>query len=542
MGSMDQALALHRAGRLGEAEALCRQISADQPNNPRALQLLGVIFSQRGDFQTAAEMLGQAVALEPANAEFRCNLGEMQRRLGQLPAAIASFRSAAERAPGNSVTRFNLGLALAQAGQLEEAMGAFRGVAAIDPNCADAFFNLGLLLVKLQRHEEAVACFAKARAIRPAPAEIENTLGVALWNLGRHEDAVRAFTQATVLRPDFAQAHANRARAVRKVGCVTEALASFQVAARLDPASADTQRELAMSLLENGAWEAAIVPARRAAELAPGEAEARHVLAMVLAAAHRAAPATYRLADAVVAYEKALALRQDAVWEFELAVLRGVLPPTAPDAYVQILFDEYAPRFEQHIVGDLNYRVPETLLAAVKEIWQAQNTAPQDLDILDLGTGTGRAGAFFRPHARHLVGVDLAPNMIARAEARRDAAGRRVFDRLLTAHLLPALAQFEQAFDLVIAADVFIYVGRLDEIIPAAARALRPRGLLAFSLERYDPSTADSPGFDFHLRYRHSLGYVRQLAATSHFVERLAISCPLRNDVPAGWLVILQRA
>jgi predicted TPR repeat methyltransferase len=541
MERLDQALAMHRAGRLDEAETLYRQILAAQPNHPRVLQLLGVIIGQKGDLQMAANVIGQAADLDPENAECQTNLGEVLRRQGRLPEAIACFRRATELAPENGVAHFNLGLALTHAGRREEAIAAFRRVAALDPKHADALCNLGVLLLEARRDEEAVRYFEKARALRPAAAEIENAFGQTLWNLQRHEEAAAAFTRATALKPDFVSAHASRARALRKIGRVSEALASFQAVARLDPASADAQHDLAMSLIENGAWEAAIAPARRAAELAPEQAEALHALGVVLGAAHRAAPATHPVADAIAAYERALALRRAPEWEFELAVLRGVTPHTAPNAYVQILFDEYAPRFEQHLVDGLKYRVPEQLLEAVKRVWQAQDTAPQNLDILDLGTGTGRAGAFFRPHARTLVGVDLAPNMIARAQARRDPAGRPVFDRLITAPILPALAEFEMAFDLIVAADVFIYVGSLDEVFPAVARALRPRGLLAFSLERYDPPAPEAAGFDFHLRYRHSLEYVRRLAQAAQLVERAANLCPLRNDVPPGWLVILQR-
>ncbi|MBN1513560.1 MAG: methyltransferase domain-containing protein, partial [Phycisphaerae bacterium] len=255
-------------------------------------------------------------------------------------------------------------------------------------------------------------------------------------------------------------------------------------------------------------------------------------------------PVRYSLAEAHAAYEQALALRRAPEWEFELAVLRGISPPTAPDTYVQSLFDEYAPRFEQHLVEGLNYRVPEQLLAAVKQIWHSQSGVthpPDNLDILDLGIGTGRVGEFFRPHARRLVGVDLAPNMIALARRRRDAAGRLVYDRLITSHLLPALREFDQAFDVILAADVFIYVGSLDGVFPAAARALRPRGLLAFSLERYDPPPGSSAAFDFRLRYRHSLDYVRSLAQAACLTEIIAVACPLRNDVPPGWLVILKK-
>jgi predicted TPR repeat methyltransferase len=541
MDTLEQALAHHRAGRLAEADALYREILAAHPLHALALQLLGLVFCQKGDLAAAAALLVQAIALEPANAEFHLNLGEVQRRQGQIAPALAAFRRAVELAPQNAFAHYNLAVALADGGQFAAAIDAYRRAVALQPALPEAQSNLGLLLHEAHQDQEAVACLRQALALHPAHAETENNLGLALWNLHHYEESLAAFTRAAQLKPLFTAAHANRARALRKLGQGVEAINAFQAAARLDPEASDIHRELALAFMERGSWEAALAAARHAVELASAQADARHVLGVVLAAAHRADPAKYPVGHAVDAYEQALALRRAPEWEFELAALRGIAPPTAPDAYVQAFFDEYAPRFEQHLVDGLNYRVPEQLLAAVQQIWRSQNTAPGGLDILDLGAGTGRVGAFFRAPARRIVGVDLSPNMIALAQSRRDPAGRPVYDRLITAHLLPALGEFAQAFDLILAADVFICVGSLDDVFPAAARALRPGGLLAFSLERYDPPADGAPDFDFHLRYRHALTYVRNLARAAQLTELAAISAPLRNDVPPGWLVVLQK-
>jgi predicted TPR repeat methyltransferase len=548
MDILDQAMHLHRAGRLGEAETLYRQILAQDPHHAQALQLTGLIACQRGDLAAAIDLITRAVNLDPTNAEFQINLGEVQRRQGRHAEAIATFRRAAALAPQNAFAHYNLAVALAGTGQKGDAIAAYRRALALQPAFPEALSNLGLLLHEAHEDQQAVDCLQQALALRPAHAETENSLGLALWSLHHYADALAAFTHAAALKPRFADAHANRARALRKLGRGRDAVTAFQTAADLNPASADIHRDLALALMETASFDQALAAAHRAVELAPTQAEAHHALGEILAAAHRAAPAQHALAPALAAYEQALALQHAAEWEFELAVLRGLTPPTAPDAYVRTLFDEYAPRFENHLVEGLNYRVPEQLRATVRQIWQSQNTPPQNLDILDLGSGTGRVGELFRPHARTLTGVDLAPHMIALAQNRRDPAGRPIYDRLLTSHLLPALQQFDRAYDLILAADVFIYVGSLDAVLPAAACALRPGGLLAFSLERYDPpsdaspsDTHSLPGFDFHLRFRHALSYIRTLAAASNLLEIAAIASPLRNDVPPGWLVVLQR-
>jgi predicted TPR repeat methyltransferase len=544
MERLSQAMALHRAGRLGEAEAIYRQVLATVPEHAEALHLLGLIACQAGRLDEAAELIARGLAQQPDNAEFLINLGEVQRRQGRLPEAIGTFRRAAVLAPGNAFGHYNLGLALAAAGQSPEAIAAYRQALALQPQFPEALNNLGLLLHGAGDFQAAADAFQTALALRPNHAEAANNLGLALWSLQQHARALEAFTRAVRLNPDFAAAHGNRALALRKLGHAFEAVNAYRKAAQLNGTSADLQRDMAIALAEISHFDDAMAAAHRAVELAPDSAESRHALGVVLGAAARSDRS--KVAAAISAYVEALALRPGvSEWEFELAVLRGQTPPTAPDAYVRRIFDEYVPRFEQHLVTVLHYDVPQKLLVALRDAGALPGQGAGDLDVLDLGSGTGLVGQYVRPYARCLTGIDISPNMVALAQGRHDAAGRPLYDRVVTSHLVPGLEAFENAFDLILAADVFIYVGALDAVMPAAARALRPGGWMAFSLERLDPAVSDSSvaaqGFDFHLRYRHSLGYVRKAATAAGLAEVAAVSAHLRDDVPPGWLVILRR-
>jgi predicted TPR repeat methyltransferase len=171
----------------------------------------------------------------------------------------------------------------------------------------------------------------------------------------------------------------------------------------------------------------------------------------------------------------------------------------APAGYVRETFDAFAAGFERRVVGELGYRVPGLLAALVR------SHGRPGLDVLDLGCGTGLVGTALGPLAGSLVGVDLSPRML------EEAARKGCYTALHDADIAPWLAQAGPAsFDLVVAADVFIYIGDLQGIFQEVRRLLRPGGLFAFSVE----ICAEA---DFQLqptgRYAQSRAYVEGLAA-----------------------------
>jgi predicted TPR repeat methyltransferase len=177
----------------------------------------------------------------------------------------------------------------------------------------------------------------------------------------------------------------------------------------------------------------------------------------------------------------------------------GAIPQQEmPPAYMRALFDHYAPAFEHALRDGLNYRAPEILLAAVEK---ARGGRPRIGSVLDLGCGTGLAGAAFRPFCGWLAGVDISPGMIAQARS------KGLYDRLIEADLLQCLgAEAAASYHLVLAADVFVYAPDLGPLVHASARVLAPSGLLAFTCETHSGSGVI---LRETLRYAHSAEHVR---------------------------------
>lgn len=168
----------------------------------------------------------------------------------------------------------------------------------------------------------------------------------------------------------------------------------------------------------------------------------------------------------------------------------------AAPAYVEALFDDYAPRFEDALVARLGYRTPEALEQAIRAAMAARNIGRFGR-ALDLGCGTGLMGERLRALVDRLEGIDLSANMLG--EARR----KGIYDRLEKADLKAVLDTEQASADLIVAADVLNYVGTLEAPLASASRALRRGGIIAFSLETHGGSEPVRLGTS--LRFQHAV-------------------------------------
>jgi predicted TPR repeat methyltransferase len=178
-------------------------------------------------------------------------------------------------------------------------------------------------------------------------------------------------------------------------------------------------------------------------------------------------------------------------------------PADMPPVYVRTLFDHYAPDFDRSLLEGLNYSAPALLLAAVEAAARDAGRAPHFTSMLDLGCGTGLAGAAFREKVGTLVGVDLSPRMIEQARQ------KNIYDRLEVGDLLECLAAEKEAdhkYGVVLAADVFAYLPDLGPVAQAASAVLARGGLFAFSVETHD---GEGVALGQALRFFHSAGHVR---------------------------------
>ena len=238
---------------------------------------------------------------------------------------------------------------------------------------------------------------------------------------------------------------------------------------------------------------------------------------------------------AIEAYRRARALDRDDRLGAGLRLARlgeREASGAMPRAYVRTLFDQYAARFDGELRDALHYRGPELLRRAIDKVFGADRRFAR---ALDLGCGTGLMGEVMRGRTDELVGVDLSPAMLAAAER------KRIYDRLAVDDLVSFLATEERPFDLIVAADVFVYLDDLAPVLHLAAGRLAASGAIAFSVETH---AGHGVILRDTLRFAHGEPHVRAAAAEAAFdVAYLAkASTRIEKNSPVEGLLAVLRA
>ena len=259
------------------------------------------------------------------------------------------------------------------------------------------------------------------------------------------------------------------------------------------------------ALIQQGKQDEAIDAYNKALSIKPDYAEAFNNMGIAL-------KEQGKLEEAIASYNKALSLKPDyAEAQHIVSSLTGKTTTSAPKKYIENLFDRYASKFEQSLVVNLSYDIPEVVRQLAVETHGSGSLG----SILDLGCGTGLIGERIRAHCTYLEGIDLSRKMLDLAKS------KNVYDKLDHFDIVEYLSDAELGFDYFIATDVFVYLGELSEVFRLIKSKNKKTGKLIFSTEHTNAE-------GFHLeksgRYSHSKSYIKDLCkefkfSISHFAE-----------------------
>lgn len=431
-------------------------------------------------------------------------------------------------APVDQRTALIDAMSLLRQGRLDDAESILLDVLTVRRDQPDALHLLGLC--HHERNDPESAQQLISEAIRcwpdgdPQVCVAWNNLGNVLVESAQPESAVEAYRAALVAQPEASGTWTNLSGLLRRLGRLDEAEQSAQCAVAAAPEDPHGWFTLARVQIEIGNVHGGLQAHARGVALAPRDVVGREeVLRSLTVLGHRDEAA-------VLWSEWLLESPDDPIALHHQAACVGQPPQRATDAYVERVFDAFASSFDAKL-AKLQYMAPELIVRAL-----TQRLGPEcDWGaVADLGCGTGLVGMLVRQRAGRLVGADLSHGMLERARS------RGVYDVLSQTDLVSFLNGEIGSFDVVVAADVLCYFGVLDEVVTAAAAALRPGGVIAFTVE----SLADASD-DWSLaltgRYAHSPRYVA--TAMAGFDDVAIDACELRMEagLPVPGLLVFAR-
>jgi protein O-GlcNAc transferase len=200
--AFDLALRLHRSGQLAGAERLYEQILAQQPNEPDALQLLGLIAHDQGRHDQAVQLISRAVALSPVVAEYHSNLGIALRGAGKIDQASESYQRALTIKSDYADGHYNLGNALREAGRIEQAIEHYREALRIGGESASVYQNLANVFREQGLFDDAIFAYESVIRLNPSSADAQDGLGYCLGMTTRIEESLLAYRRAVQLGPN----------------------------------------------------------------------------------------------------------------------------------------------------------------------------------------------------------------------------------------------------------------------------------------------------------------------------------------------------
>jgi predicted TPR repeat methyltransferase len=461
---IDEILELLSKNEAQSALHKCTDLVNQSPTSAEILHLQGIIHAKMGNLRSALQAFSQAIKLNPNEAIYHNNISNVYKLLGNLELASRHLHQALVLAPNNAESYNNLASLYYTQGQIKLALPLYEKAIRLNPNSWEAHYNLANCNIKCEQVSQAISHYETAIKLNPKHADAKLNLAMAYVSIHDYSSALPYLIEAATNNPAHAELQGHLAEAYVDLGKPLEAIAQFNKALALEPDRAEWHHNIAVLYIREKEQQLAKLHFERTLELQPENKSASYLLSCI----------------------------------------NTETVSNAPPEYVSELFDQYASYYNQHMTKALNYKVPQLLRQAVSKYI---NAATKTQNVLDLGCGTGICGIYFRDLAEFLIGIDLSEHMLAHAKV------LGAYDGLCRGNILEVIPGCNrQVFDIILAADVLVYIGELEGLFSMISGALRKNnGKFVFTVEELNGAN------DYELqntgRFAHNDSYIKKVCA-----------------------------
>ena len=379
----------------------------------------------------------------------------------------------------------------------EKAISLYKKSLEIKPDYIDALVSLGRLHVESD-FEESFFNFNMALQLNEQSVDILNCLGDLHFKYEKYEQAKEYFHKALNQNQSDNISMSNLGICLYRLGDTENAITNLQKSLEIEPNYISALNNLAVIYMDLENYQEGLGLLQKVISLDKNNYLANKNAGLLYTKLEDFEKAKIFLENALK-YNK-----DDDELNFIYASVDNKTPKNAPLNYVESLFNNYAKNFEISLTKQLDYKFPKKMCEFVINC----NDIPNTFDnAIDLGCGTGLSGEVFRDYVDFFTGVDLSNNMLDIAKK------KKIYDELLTGDICNILKKSTKKYNLFIIADVFVYIGELQDVFSQIKNRSEEGAIVIFSTEHLEEG-------DYKLvkqRYRHSKSYIEKILKQNNF-------------------------
>jgi tetratricopeptide (TPR) repeat protein len=237
--ALQRAATLVQQGRLQEADKQAQLALSDPDTRAAACSVLGAIRVQQERLEEGAELLREAVRLDPQLVGAQLNLAQVYSLQGKDAAALPLFRRVLERDASNAAARMALARAETEKGNYKASLELAKPALAAFKLSPDGVLVLAVDFLKTGDRSSAAALVADAKRLGPVSPAWSTSFAEILVKGGLVAEGIGVLEQARTADPSSHELAFALGGAYIVKGDPSRALDAYDTALVLRPGLAD---------------------------------------------------------------------------------------------------------------------------------------------------------------------------------------------------------------------------------------------------------------------------------------------------------------